>query len=304
MTSERPGIVRAEPPHAPSISVVMATFNRASSLAACLDSILRIDHPSFEVIVCDDHSSDDTPAVIAAYAARDPRVIALRTPRNGGPSTARNMGVRLARGELVFFTDDDVIVSPDWLAEGARPFERDRVVGMEGRIVFVSEDYRPRYGDRVQENPDGGQFMTANVAYRRASLLDGGLFDEGLRRFEDRELGLRMAQRGEIVFAADCLVYHRLERYTPRSFFAESLHVRLLIPVMRRTGDRNQLVGRVFLPSKLLAIVFPPLVLLRLRSRRLRGRTDYACLLLAYPRLVRERLILWRTAIAERFLVI
>ncbi len=292
------------PQAAPFISVVVATFNRSSSLAECLDSVLRIDHPAFELIVCDDHSSDDTPAVIAAYAARDRRVTALRAPSNSGPSAARNLGVRRARGDLVFFIDDDVVVSAGWLAAGARAFADDRVVGIEGRIVYVSEDYRPRYGDRVVENPAGGHFMTANAAYRRASLLEVGCFDEGLTRFEDRELAFRMAQRGEVRFVADCVVHHRRECYTPRSFFDEALHVRQLVPVMRRTGDRSQLVGRVFLPSKLLAILFPPLILLRLRARRLRGRTDCACLLLAYPRLVRERLVLWRTAIAERFIVI
>ena len=288
----------------PAVSVVIATFNRGATLAQCLDALLAIDDPALEVIVCDDHSSDDTPQVAARYAARDGRVVALRSEANGGPAAARNLGIRRARGALVFFVDDDVTACPGWLAAGVRAFERERVVGFEGRIVYVSDGYRPGYSERVVENEAGGQFMTANAGYRRADLIEAGLFDETLRRFEDRELALRMARRGEVVFLADCVVRHRQESQTPRSFFDEALQIRLLIGVIKSTGDRGQLVGRVFLPSKLLAIVFPPIILLRLRSRRLRNRTDVACLLLAYPRLVRERLALWRTAAAERFFVV
>jgi glycosyltransferase involved in cell wall biosynthesis len=289
---------------APFVSVVIPTFNRRASLEACVDSILRVDYPAFELIVCDDGSTDGTFAMLAQRAAGDPRLRPVRAPANGGPAMARNLAIREAQGEIVFFADDDVVVAPDWLTAGVARFDDGSLVGIEGRIVYVSESYRPRYGDRVVENPTGGQYMTANAAYRREPLVEAGLFDESLSRYEDMELAFRMAKRGRIAFAPTCVVFHQRETYTPRAFFAEARHIEQLLPVMKRTGDRRRLVGRVFLPEKLVALVLPPVVLLRLSARRVASVNDWICLLLAYPRLVYERLILWRTAVAERFFVV
>ena len=299
--NDAPGAAPIEPP---LISVVIATFNRRDMLQACLASVSAVEYPRFEAIVCVDSQSEVPAEAVRELAGDVEKIRVLACEGRSGTSATRNAGIEQARGEIVFFTDDDVIVSPDWLARGVPRFEDQRVVGIEGRIVYVADGYRVRYGDRVVENRSGGLYMTANAAYRRASLIEAGMFDEAFPHYQDRVLASRLRERGRIDFVEDCVVYHQLDRYTARAFMAEATLVRDLVLMMKRTGDRTQLVGRVYTPSKIAAILFPPLILLRLRSRRMSSSADVLLFLLSYPRLCFERLALWRSAVAERFFVI
>lgn len=118
----------------PSISVVLSTRNRADSLARLLDGLARqVDAPRFEVIVADNGSTDGTPDLLRrGHPGLDLRSVRVDTP---GKGRALNAALRLARGELVVFTDDDVEPDPRWLAElfaGAERYADCAVFG--GRI--------------------------------------------------------------------------------------------------------------------------------------------------------------------------
>jgi glycosyltransferase involved in cell wall biosynthesis len=299
---DRPATALAEQPF---VSIIIATYNRRMMLEACLQSISELRYPNFEALVCVDPCSDVMPEEVLELAHGFEHIRVLACDGSPGPSANRNAGIMQARGELVFFTDDDVIVPPDWLDRGISHFADGSVIGIEGRIVYVSDDYRQRYGDRVIENESGGLYMTANAVYRRDTLLAaGGLFDEDFLRFQDRELAHRLREIGKIAYAADCVVYHQLDRYTVRSFMAEAAEVGEMVRLMKQTGDHALMSGRVYAPAKVVAILFPPVILLRLFSRRMSDRNDVLLFLLSYPRLWYERLLLWRTALAERFFVL
>ena len=157
----------------PTVSVVIPTHNRARQVVSCVRAVLTQPYQDLEVLVADDHSRDDT--VTLLREVEDDRLQVLETDTNSGPSAARNRAVQVARGEVVFFVDDDVIVDPDWLENGIRYFSDPAVAGIEGKVVYVDEKYRPRYSDRVVENLAGGLYMTANAAYRRRALMEVGL---------------------------------------------------------------------------------------------------------------------------------
>lgn len=109
------------------ISVIVPTFNNAPWLPRCLDSILAQTHQNLEVIVVDDGSADDTPAILAEYTARDSRVKAIRK-ENGGVTSARLRGVSEAAGEWVGFVDGDDRIEPQMYArllENAHTYETD-----------------------------------------------------------------------------------------------------------------------------------------------------------------------------------
>jgi len=108
------------PPHAPLISVVVpTTFSREAELRDCLNALAALEYPNFEVLLVDNRpEAADPPAWIADYS----RVQVLRERRAGG-AAARNAGLAAAAGEIVAFTDDDVIVDPGWLAAFWRRFE-------------------------------------------------------------------------------------------------------------------------------------------------------------------------------------
>ena len=99
----------------PLISVIIPVYNAEPFLPACLDSVLSQDYSSFEILVIDDGSTDNSAAIIDRYAAREPRIVALHQS-NAGVSAARNRGLAEARGEYIAFVDADDRVTSSYLS--------------------------------------------------------------------------------------------------------------------------------------------------------------------------------------------
>jgi len=89
------------------VSIIMPMYNSASTLADSVASVIAQDYSSWELIIIDDHSSDDSLAIANTFADSDPRIIVLMTERNGGSGRARNKGIFRAKGELIAFLDSD-----------------------------------------------------------------------------------------------------------------------------------------------------------------------------------------------------
>ena len=98
----------------PRVSVVIPTHNRAEWLPRAVGSVLAQTWTDFELLIVDDHSTDETPAAIARFA--DARIRSFRHERNFGQSKALNTGIEHARGEYVAFLDDDDAWLPAKLA--------------------------------------------------------------------------------------------------------------------------------------------------------------------------------------------
>lgn len=131
-----------------ALSVVICTYNRAISLTECLRSVVDACVESaapVEVVVVDNNSADATPAVVAAAAAGG--AVPLRYVFEGrqGLAQARNTGIAAARGALVAFTDDDVVVAPDWIARLLEAFADDTVMALGGPIAPRWEGAAPRW---------------------------------------------------------------------------------------------------------------------------------------------------------------
>jgi glycosyltransferase involved in cell wall biosynthesis len=111
---------------APSVSIVMASYNRAHLAPESIESVLNQDYPDLELLVVDDGSVDDTPAMLAGYARRHPpeRFRSVRQ-ENAGQATALNRGFELARGEIVGYLCDDDLVAPGAVARQARALAED-----------------------------------------------------------------------------------------------------------------------------------------------------------------------------------
>jgi glycosyltransferase involved in cell wall biosynthesis len=120
-----------------TLSVCICTFNRADSLADAVGSILAATPPRglrLELIIVDNNSSDTTSAVIHRVGQRDSRIVGLFEPKQG-KAHALNRGVEKASGEYVLFTDDDVIVTPDWLTCVEESIAKDFPACIGGRIL-------------------------------------------------------------------------------------------------------------------------------------------------------------------------
>ena len=189
----------------PFVSVVVPTRNRAQMLRELLSALERQEYESFEVIVVDDASEDETAVLLAEWQGTNRR--AFRLPRPWGSYAARNRGVEEARGLLVAFTDDDCRPEPGWLTALVETMERPDVVGAQGVTLAQPGEITP-FTHQIDARHPGPPYRTCNIMYRRSVLQLLGGFDASLRWYADNILGLRARAAGTIVFTPQAVVLH------------------------------------------------------------------------------------------------
>ncbi len=180
------------------ITVEICAYNGRSLLLSCLDALSRVafDRTRFEVVVVDDGSVDGTAEAVESLQV--PFELRLVRQPHAGLATARNTGIRAARGDTVLFLDHDTMAHPNLLAEHWRTHQRHPRAIVSGWVHHV-EDLRPRER-RIVRLPDLSMstFWTSNVSVGRTELTAAGLFDEDFREYgwEDLELGARLRALG------------------------------------------------------------------------------------------------------------
>jgi glycosyltransferase involved in cell wall biosynthesis len=217
------------PIEARPVSIIIPTFNGASRIGKCLDSLLQqTPGRNAEILVVNDGSTDNTAKVVQSYDG-----VRLVSQANAGPAAARNRGAVEARGEILLFTDDDCVPMSDWLNAMLEPFEDPEVVGAKGiyrthqrslAARFVQLEYEDRY--RMMSRFTYIDFVdTYSAAFRRDRFLEISGYDTSfpLACAEDIELSYRMATRGwKMKFAPGAIVYHThpdtLTRYLKKKF--------------------------------------------------------------------------------------
>lgn len=187
----------------PTVTIAVCTRDRTAGLSRCLDSLNLVKYPGLEIIVVDNAPSDDSTERLVRENFL--RVRYLKEPRPG-LDWARNRAILEARGEIIAYTDDDVVVDPNWISALATVFaQQPDVMAVTGLVVpyeleteaqilfeqdlgfgkgFQRKWYRQEYkkGGRVARSHAGaGKFGTgANMAYRRELFENIGFFDPAL----------------------------------------------------------------------------------------------------------------------------
>lgn len=125
------GVSPRLPVPAPRVSVIAAARNEARNIREALQSLLQLDYPDYELIVVDDRSEDETGAILDAMAAADPRLKAVHVrelpPRWLGKNHALWLGSQKATGELILFTDADIVMAPTTLARAVTLLRQERL---------------------------------------------------------------------------------------------------------------------------------------------------------------------------------
>ncbi|MFY1687395.1 glycosyltransferase family 2 protein [Plantactinospora sp. WMMB782] len=208
------------------LSVIVPVYQVREYLAECLDSILDPSFRDLEVVAVDDGSTDGSAAILARYAARDPRLLVVTLDHNQGLGPARNAGLSRATGEYVWFVDGD-----DWLPGGSLGAVAERLTRTRPDLLVTAYTrHYPNGGTRhlglaqvgagrpvpeaftLRERPAllSVLHITCNKVIRRRFLLDLGLtFDPGW--YEDVSFSFPLMFAAERITLLDrcCYAYRQ-----------------------------------------------------------------------------------------------
>jgi GT2 family glycosyltransferase len=211
----------------PSVSVVVCSYNGAATISSCLDGLLRLEYPDYEVIVIDDGSTDATAAIARSFGVR------VISTANRGLSNARNLGLLVARGEIIAYTDDDARPEPHWLTYLADAFLRTEHVGVGGPNIAPPGD--GPIADCVANAPGGPVHVLlsdqvaehipgCNMAFRREALEAIGGFDPRFRSAgDDVDVCWRLQERGGTLgFHPAAMVWHH-RRNSIRAYWRQQV---------------------------------------------------------------------------------
>ena len=216
-------------PQQPLVSVIIPTYNRSAWLKECLDVLGRqtISRSRYEIIVVDDGSIDGTHEV-----ARLIKGVVYLHQQNQGQAAARNLGLSVARGSIVAFTDDDCIPAKDWIEQGVRALlhgvRNSRTLdGVEGITTTDKATTSPL--SVITYTYHGGGFMTCNCFYKK-HVLDtvGGFAASRHMRFrEDTDLAWRIMDRGfTLGFDEHPRVFHRVVKLSAWQYVKKHIRIR------------------------------------------------------------------------------
>lgn len=223
----------------PLVTVAVCTRNRTDSLRRCLTALRRLDYPHLDLLIVDNAPDDDATATLVAEAFPEMRYVCQPVP---GLNWARNLAIEEARGEIVAFTDDDVIVDQGWVQALARLFRENADVAAVTGLVLPYElqteaqqlfelyggferGFKREWtrGNRAWAGFNGrffigsGRFGTgANMAFRKSIFTQIGYFDPALdvgtitNGGGDLDMFFRVIHEGlTLVYEPRAMVWHR-----------------------------------------------------------------------------------------------
>lgn len=200
----------------PVVSIIIPTFRHDNYILSTLESVFAQSFTSYEIIIINDGSPDDTAAFLKPLA--DAGRIRYFEQRNSGQASARNHGVAEARGKYLAFLDDDDLWPPDKLKwQVAHLDSRDKCVLVYGlgRNLGSEDDIFPAYeapsGDVRRRFAEENHIRSPGVTLIRTEALRAvGGFDEAIWGVDDWDLYLRLACVGEFSFAPQLALFYRM----------------------------------------------------------------------------------------------
>lgn len=220
------------------VSIIICTYNRAESLKDTLNSINQLDIDAYQVelLVVDNNSSDNTKDIVLNFSQQSKFPTRYLFESQQGLSYARNRGIKKSQGQIILFTDDDVLPASSWLIKMKRSMDSYHCLACGGYIAPIWEGDKPKwlterfYGYLAVKTETRGPFRIekneelpfgANMGFRREAFDKYGLFDtnrgrkgSNLASGEDGEFFQRMIDAGEhIYYFPDSHVQHKVESF-------------------------------------------------------------------------------------------
>lgn len=214
------------------VSIVIVNYNGKNYIKNCLQSIQKNGYPSWEVIVVENGSTDGSVEMLESEFGHIFNIHLVKLPTNAGPAYARNEGVKIARGEIFGFLDNDTEADPNWISNAVKYFESDSCIGiLQCKLLMMKNkkqfDYAGEYLSSLgflihrasYKEDDRGQYdhpdeilaaKSAGMFIRRDVFEKIGGFDADYFIFmEETDLGWRAWLVGyRAIFAYDSVVFH------------------------------------------------------------------------------------------------
>ena len=207
----------------PEISIIVCTRDRPESLKRCVNSILSNNYDSMELLIVD--QSEDSKSRLFVESLNDPRVI-VKKIETRGLACARNLALRLSKGKIITFTDDDCVVAKDWIKNVLYEFStRPDIAAVYGRVLPYGKIKEDMFCHAINESEEL-EIIEApilphtlghgnNMSFRKEIFEEIGNFEEMLgagTKFyagEDTDFTLRLMERGfKLCYSPRPLVYH------------------------------------------------------------------------------------------------
>jgi O-antigen biosynthesis protein len=185
------------------VSIIMPAYNREDTIQAAIASVLAQTYQNFELIIIDDGSSDGTANVVKSF--KDERVQLIKGPGRSGVSEARNIGLRVAKGELVAYLDSDNTWRPEYLTAMVAALHKSphAQAAYSGQYLYRGTHPEPfairfaSFNKGLLENRnyiDLNCFMHSKQVFKKT-----GMFDTRLKRFVDWDLILKISSEYSII---------------------------------------------------------------------------------------------------------
>lgn len=281
----------------PEITVILATADD-QYLDHAISHVLNQSFKNFELILVNDKPGRK----LKDY--KDKRIRIINNKKNLGIAKSRNVAINVAKGNYIFFTDDDCEPEKDWLKEGLKTLKQTKAIGVEGYTYYLSENYQPKIEDKLPGTlKTRGHYMGCNLGYTKKIMKQLKGFDEKYKYHDDREFAIRAKEKGEIAYCKEMRVKHLKKIWTPKSYIKSGTRAHDRVILFKYHNEKHQMLGRLMYPKELLKILIPPLILFPLLKGKCNNWNCFLLLLSTYPKAIYQRYNIWKNAIKEKIFV-
>ena len=246
----------------PKISIVVPTYNRVSLLKKCLDSLLAQNYSSYEIIIVNDGSTDDTKKYLDNISKKN-RNIQVIHQKNEGYGVSRNVGFIEAKGDIVASTDDDCIVDNNWLNKIYASFKSNPKISAVGGSINENSNSKIAWAQYILNYsswfPEGKPRLvkdipTANIAYRKKDIFSLRFKTKNKKAgYSDTMFNRELRKKdGKILFDPNIKVFNY--RWTNSVSYKEFLNIqqRKGIGFVLRGYKAHERIGKILIKIKFL----------------------------------------------------
>lgn len=188
----------------PLVNVIIPCYGQGHLLSDAVGSLFAQTYPSWQAVLVNDGSPDNTQKVAARLIERDPERLIYVDRANGGLPAARNTGIAVAKGEYLLFLDADDLITSDFLARHVEVIDKNDVditccgaidTSLDGDLL-AERPVPDFYPDPLTRLLNGNVAVVHSFVVKREAVINVGGFDEQLKALEDWDLWLRLAAYG------------------------------------------------------------------------------------------------------------